>query len=70
MACAERASKRRSDKATRWRDATARCDSAFLQLVKATDLDFLQVRFLLGEQLVRPFRELCLAAGVPNAPKK
>lgn len=35
-------------------------------LVKATDLDFLQVRFLLGERLVRPFRELRLAAGVPN----
>ena len=26
-------------------------------LVKAMDLDFFQVRFLLGEQLVRPFRE-------------
>lgn len=37
-------------------------------LVKATDLDFFQVRFLLGERLVRPFREPRLAAGVPNAP--
>lgn len=26
----------------------ARCDSAFLLLVKATDLDFLQVRFFVG----------------------
>lgn len=38
--------------ATRWRDAIrdtrARCDGAFLLLVKATDLDFLQVRFFVG----------------------
>ena len=28
-----------------------RCDSAFLLLVKATDLDFLQVRFFVGRSM-------------------
>lgn len=41
-----------------------RSDSAFLLLVKATDLDFLQVRFLLGAvcakdvHLARPSRHI------------
>ena len=29
----------------------ARCDGAFLLLVKATDLDFLQVRFFVGRSM-------------------
>ena len=33
------------------RSDDVRCDSAFLLLVKATDLDFLQVRFFVGRSM-------------------